>query len=233
MMILTQHKKKDKKRIANLKLKWARFEIVDVTNLDYHILMDIIFWNEQFGSPTNLILNSENSDLASTDKRNQLFEDLCQGHKVLHPFSENFKFVELAEAWLSTLNGAYLMSSVQISGGAWKDKVEYLCKSNVIGRGKVYNILVLSGTHGSKNTASGFSDNTKLDKSLYNADKQTAQWLEKNMAKEGFKICITVANMRDFSKPLGPKLDLCEFVEEENPNMVVMAWCYSTNGNSV
>ena len=74
MMILTQHKKKDEKRIANLKLKGARFEVVDVTNLDYQSLMDIIFWNEQFGSPTNLILNSENSDLASTDKRNQLFE---------------------------------------------------------------------------------------------------------------------------------------------------------------
>ena len=117
------------------------------------------------------------------------------------------------------------------TGGAWKDKVEYLCKSNVIGRGMVYNILVLSGTHGSKNTASGFSDNTKLDKSLYNADKKTAQWLEENMAKKGFKICINVANMRDFSKPLRPKLDLCEFVNKENPNMVVMAWCYSTNGN--
>ena len=78
---------------------------------------------------------------------------------------------------------------------------------------------------------SGFTDMTLLDESLYNSDKVTAKFLEKKMQNDGFKICITVANMKAFSKPLGPELDLCEFVKKENPNMVIMAWCYSTNGN--
>ena len=78
---------------------------------------------------------------------------------------------------------------------------------------------------------SGFTDKTQLEEDLYNIDKQIAEWLEKKMHEDGFNIRIKVANMRDFSKPLGPKLDLCEFVKEEHPNMVIMAWCYSTNGN--
>ena len=123
------------------------------------------------------------------------------------------------------------MSGTKTSGASWKEKVERLCESNVIGRGKIYNILVLSGTHGSENTVSGFTDDSELDESMYEADKQAAKRLEKNMAKREFKIRIKVANMRDFSKPLGPKLDLCEFVKKESPNMFVMAWCYSTNGN--
>ena len=78
---------------------------------------------------------------------------------------------------------------------------------------------------------SGFTDKTLLDEDMYNSDKKIAQWLENKMKNDGFKISNTVANMKAFSKPLGPELDLCEFVNEENPNMVIMAWCYSTNGN--
>jgi hypothetical protein len=96
--------------------------------------------------------------------------------------------------------------------------------------------IATSGTHGKKNddgtiSVSGFTDKTQLDEDLYNSDKKIAQWLENKMKNDGFKICITVANMKAFSKPLGPELDLCKFVNEENPNMVIMAWCYSTNGN--
>ena len=233
-MILTQHKKNDEKRIANLKLKGARFEVVDVTNLDYQNLMDLIFWNEEFGSPTNLILNYENSDLDCQQKLNELYEVLQYGTYVLMN-EENFKFIELRETWLSTQNGAYLMSSVPNSGDTWKDKVERLCTSNVIVRGKVYKILVLSGTHGSKNpdgtiSVSGFTCVHLLDEKMYKDDLGFANFLMKKMANIGFKLEIEVAHMRDFCKPLGPKKNLCEFVRGKNPNMVVMAWCYSTNG---
>ena len=132
-------------------------------------------------------------------------------------------------------NGAYLMSSVPNSGDTWKDKVERLCISKIIGRGKVYKILVLSGTHGSKNpdgtiSVSGFTCVQLLDEKMYKDDLGFAKFLMKKMANNGFKLEIEVANMHDFSKPLGPKKDLCEFVLGKNPNMVVMAWCYSTNG---
>ena len=234
IMILTQHKKEDEKRIANLKLNWARFEVIEVTNLDQQRLMDIIFWNEEFGSPTNLILNIENVDLNSTEKLNKMFEDLQYGCKV-QMNAENFKFIELREAWLSTQNGAYLMSSVPNSGDTWKDKVERLCISKIIGRGKVYKILVLSGTHGSKNpdgtiSVSGFTCVHLLDERQFEVDLGFANFLMKKMKNSGFKLAIEVAKMRDFCKPLGPKKDLCEFVRGKNPNMVVMAWCYSTNG---
>ena len=127
------------------------------------------------------------------------------------------------------------MSSVPNSGDTWKDKVERLCTSNIIGRGQVYRILVLSGTHGSINpdgtiSVSGFTRKNLLDKDQYIDDFGYAKFLMKKMANDGFKLEIEVANMLDFCKPLGPKKDLCEFVHGKNPNMVVMAWCYSTNG---
>ena len=96
IMILTQHKRKDEKRIANLKLNCARFEVIDVTNLEQQRLIDTIFWNEQFGSPTNLIINIENVDLNSTEKLTQIFEDLRYGCKV-QINAEKFKFIELRE----------------------------------------------------------------------------------------------------------------------------------------
>ena len=234
IMILTQHKKEEETRIASFKLKWAKFEVIDVTHLDYQNLMDIIFWNEQFGSPTNLILNFENSDLDCQQKLYELYEVLQHGSYV-QINKENFKFIELREAWLSSQNGAYLMSSVPNSGDTWKDKVERLCTSNIIGRGQVYRILVLSGTHGSINpdgtiSVSGFTRENLLDKDQYIDDLGYAKFLMKKMANDGFKLEIEVANMLDFCKPLGPKKDLCEFVHGKNPNMVVMAWCYSTNG---
>ena len=115
--------------------------------------------------------------------------------------------------------------------------MEALCKSNIIGRGKVYNILVLSGTHGLKNpdgtiniSVSGFTRVDLLDEKQYKDDIGYANFLMKKMEKNGFKLDIKVANMRDFCKPLGPEKNLSEFVQGKNPHMVVMAWCYSTNG---
>ena len=197
-------------------------------------LRNAIFNNEPSGSPTNVILNYEDANSTSHEKLNQLFETLSL-HRVLIN-NHNFKFIELRDAWLSSQHGAYLMSSVKNTGGGWKDKIEQFCTSKMIRNDQQFKILVLSGTHGKKNpdgtiSVSGFSDMTQLDESLYNSDKVTAKFLENKMQNDGFKICIKVANMRAFSKPLGPELDLCEFVNEENPNMVVMAWCYSTNGN--
>ena len=128
-----------------------------------------------------------------------------------------------------------MFKTLEVLGG-WKDKIQTFCTTNIIGNDQLYKILVLSGTHGKKNpdgtiSVSGFTDKTQLEEDLYNSDKQIAEWLEKKMHEDGFNIRIKVANMRDFSKPLGPKLNLCEFVKKEQPNMVVMAWCYSTNGN--
>ena len=95
IMILTQQKENDEKKIDE-KLDRARFEVIDVTNLDSQALMDKIFRNEQFGSPTNLIINIENVDLNSTEKLTQIFEDLRYGCKV-QMNAENFKFIELRE----------------------------------------------------------------------------------------------------------------------------------------
>ena len=123
IMIVTQHKDNDKKRMEQLKRKKRahfEFEVIDVTNLDDQELYDKIFYDEESGSPTNLILNFYNSDSDCRQKLRKLYEDICpmpgQGCKFKME-RENFKFIELTEAWLSTLNGAYLMSSVQNSGG--------------------------------------------------------------------------------------------------------------------
>jgi hypothetical protein len=196
-------------------------------------LRNAIFNSEPSGSPTNVILNYEKICEKNREKLNQLFETLSY-HRVLMD-NHNFKFIELRDVWLSSQHGAYLMSSVKNSS-SWKEKIEHLCASKMIRNDQQFKILVLSGTHGKKNpdgtiSVSGFSDMTLLDESLYSSDKVTAKFLENKMQTDGFKICINVADMRAFSKPLGPELDLCEFVNKENPNMVVMAWCYSTNGN--
>ena len=197
-------------------------------------MRNAIFNSEPSGSPTNVILNYEKICEKNREKLNQLFETLSY-HRVLMD-NHNFKFIELRDVWLSSQHGAYLMSSVQNTGGGWKDKIEQLCASKMIRNDRQFKILVLSGTHGKKNpdgtiSVSGFSDMSLLDESLYRSDKVTAKFLENKMQTDGFKICINVADMRAFSNPLGPELDLCEFVNKENPNMVVMAWCYSTNGN--
>ena len=211
-----------------MKLKFALGQI-NVTQA----LWNAIFNSEPSGSPTNVILNYEKICEKNREKLNQLFETLSY-HRVLMD-NHNFKFIELRDVWLSSQHGAHLMSSVKNSS-SWKDKIEQLCASKMIRNDQQFKILVLSGTHGEKNpdgtiSVSGFSDMSLLDESLYRSDKVTAKFLENKMQTDGFKISINVANMRNFSKPLGPELDLCEFVNEENPNMVVMAWCYSTNGN--
>ena len=149
----------------------------------------------------------------------------------------NFKFIEVTESWLSSQNGAYLMSSVENSGYTWKIKVERLCKSIIIRRKKEFRILVLSGTHGSKDRlVSGFTRKDLLADELVPRDNQFkvdlgfANQLEKEMKESEFELKLEVARMRDFCKELESKKDLCEFVRGKNPNMVVMAWCYSTNG---
>ena len=233
--ILTQHKDDDEKRMKQLKRKKrAQFkcEVIDVTNLDNHELYEKIFYDDD--GPTNLILNFYKSDSECQQKLSDLYFDICPipgfGCKLTMD-GGNFKFIELRETWSSTLNGAYLMSSVENSGYTWKEKVKRLCTSNVICRGKVYNILVLSGTHGSKNgSVSGFTHQHLLDDDQFKVDLGFANDLEEEMNKIGFELDIKVANMRDFCKPLRPKNDLCEFVRGNNPKMVVMAWSYSNNG---
>ena len=37
--------------------------------------------------------------------------------------THNFKFTELIDAWFSSQHGAYLMSSVQNTGGGWNHKI--------------------------------------------------------------------------------------------------------------
>ena len=107
-------------------------------------LRNAIFNSEPFGSPTNVILNYEDANSTSREKLNQLFDTLIS-HRVLFN-NHNFKFIELRDAWLSSQHGAYLMSSVQNTGGGWKDKIEQLCTSKIIGNDQQFKILVLSGT---------------------------------------------------------------------------------------
>ena len=209
IFILTQHKESDEKRLKDLNVKEARFNVIDITNHDDQALFNAINSSEPLGSPTNVILNYEDANSASREKLNQLFDTLSL-HLVLQPKNvDNFKFIELRETWLSSQHGAYLMSSVQNTGLTWKDKIEQLCTSKIIGKDQQYKILLFSGTHGKINpdgtiSVSGFSDDAQLEKpgdNLCNNDKQTAEWLENKMRNNDFKICITVVNMRDFSKP--------------------------------
>ena len=248
ILILTQHKDNDEKRMKQLKRKKRaqfEFEVIDVTKLNIQTLLNKIFYDEEFGGYTNLILNFYNSNSECQQKLEKLaYEELCPmrsmpgyGHRLIMD-ADNFKFIELAEAWLSTLNGAYLMSGTETSGASWKEKVERLCTSNIISKKKVYSILVLSGTHGLKNLdgiipVSGFTRENLLDERQFEVDSNFAKDLMKEMKNIGFKLEIEVANMKDFCKQLEPNKDkdLCEFVQGKEPNMVILAWCYSTNGN--
>ena len=78
-------------------------------------MRNAIFNSEPSGSPTNVILNYEKICEKNREKLNQLFETLSY-HRVLIN-NHNFKFIELRDAWLSSQHGAYLMSSVQNTGG--------------------------------------------------------------------------------------------------------------------
>ena len=245
--ILTQHKDDDETRMEQLKRgKSAQFEfkVIDVTNLDDQELYNKIFYDEKTGSPTNLILNFSNSDSKCQQKLEKLYDCLCPWGSEFHSNpgdwhrlimeGENFKFIGLIETWLSTLNGAYLMSGTETSRVSWIEKLKHLCESNIISKKRVYSILVLSGTHGSKDgmiPVSGFTFEHLLAESQFKDDSDSAKNLMKEMKNIGFKLEIEVANMKDFCKQREPNKDLCEFVQAKERNMVILAWCYSTNGN--
>jgi len=238
VLILTQHKDDDEKRMKQLKSKKRaqfKFKVIDVTKLNNKTLLNKIFYDEEFGGSTNLILNFYDSDSECRQKLMGLYFNICPmpglGCK-LKMDGGNFKFIEVTESWLSSLNGAYLMASVETSGDSWKEKVKHLCTTHIIRKKKEFRILVLSGTHGSKDSLeSGFTHKHLLDNDMYTFDLGSANRLEKEMKESEFELKIEVARMRDFCKALEPKKDLCEFVQGKNPNMVVMAWCYSNNGD--
>ena len=54
-----------------------KFEVIDVTKLNIQTLLDKIFYDEESGGPTNLILNFYNSNSDCQQKLRNLYECIC------------------------------------------------------------------------------------------------------------------------------------------------------------
>ena len=83
-------------------------------------------------------------------------------------------FLKLTDIWENQTYGAVIMSNVVTTGRGWEKELEQLLENNEVQMMKTTNpfkILVLSGTHGKKDThISGFTNKGSLEKEFYLED---------------------------------------------------------------
>ena len=176
-----------------------------------------------------------------------------------HPdkISSQFMFLHLLDVWSDKTHGAVLMSSLPTTGRGWKIELEKIWETKTaISRIKPFKILVLSGTHGGKNpdgswntAVSGFTDEDCLEPKFYQEDLKTASELETKFKKDNPELTIEVVDIADYNKQLcdetlpakiqkfmnsarkNHRQKLVDFVDEKKPDLLIIAWCYSTNGD--
>jgi hypothetical protein len=149
------------------------------------------------------------------------------------------------------------MSSLPTTGRGWKLELEKIWETKTaISRTRAFKILVLSGTHGGKNpngswntAVSGYTDEDCLEPKFYKEDLKTASELETKFKKENPELTIEVVDIADYNKQLcdetlpakiqkfmnsarkNHRQKLVDFVDEKKPDLLIIAWCYSTNGD--
>jgi hypothetical protein len=160
------------------------------------------------------------------------------------PKNDNYLFLELQNVYRPT-EGIYLMTDMTVTGGTWVEKVEKHVRNIKLTSGSRFNILVISGTHGGidgKNKAvSGFTDKGRLEPNFYQEDLKSAEALEQilKLEQKFLHLKIIVKDMKELNKDevkakkpnSNHRKELIKIFEETKPSMVIMSWCYSTNGD--
>ena len=171
-----------------------------------------------------------------------------------YEYSPYFMFLSLHDVYRESMGGAaYLDSRVPVTG-RWKIEFDILMGNGIIPK-TPFKILVLSGTHGSNKYSNsdhfkipicGYSDerflksdNPKdpkydLDKDFYKQDLKIAD----DLMEKHKNLTVVVKHMKHFSKAqtlvenifgFDKKKKLRNYVLDQKPNMLIMAWCYSAN----
>ena len=152
-------------------------------------------------------------------------------------------FLHLRNIWNDETHGAVLMSSLPTTGRGWKLELEKIWETKTaISRTKPFKILVLSGTHGGKNpdrswntARSGFTNKNCLHPAFYQEDLEKAAKLEKEFKNGNPDLTIEVVDIAGFNKQIcaekNQRQELADFVGEKEPDLLIIAWCYSTNGD--
>ena len=163
-------------------------------------------------------------------------------HDHSDEISSHFMFLHLRDVWSDKTHGAVLMSSLPTTGRGWKLELEKIWETKTaISRTRPFKILVLSGTHGGKNpdgswntARSGFTNKNCLHPAFYQEDLKTALDLETEFKKVNPDLTIEVIDISGFNKQIcaekNHREELVNFVDEKEPDLLIIAWCYSTNG---
>ena len=178
-------------------------------------------------------------------------------HDDANKISSQFMFLHLLNVWSDKTHGAVLMSSLPTTGRGWERELEHIWKTKTtISKTKPFKILVLSGSHGGRNidgswntAISGFTNKDCLEAKFYQEDLKIAAELEKEFKTDNPELTIEVTDIANYNKQLcdetipakimkmvklprkNHRERLVDFVDKKRPDLLIIAWCYSTNGD--
>ena len=230
-LLIICHRPEDmeEKKTAKFQKKWnkVKFTFMRIKNVDdaYTAFDDVWLKNEY----SNIIFSDCHRDKCRYCENGMSFKKQLRKHSLIEQDGSHYFHTRNVFFKNSQPVSKLVYSKFVTSGSGWYKFVIRMVQEGMIQNSPNTKLLVLSGGHGEPDGSSCFDTQSLVFRRFFYSDKTTADEL-KNPKKSPStdKIRVDVVDITTFH---GNVDKLIQFINAENFNFVVLAWCHSFYSN--